>query len=144
MWTCPKCGVQLLTKNLWHSCGQATVEDWKKRMGPHARELFDAFEAMIARCGDYSIGPAKTRVAFLAKVRFAGIASLSEKGMTCTFSLPHPLRSKRFARVWEVTPGWWLHRMRITSVDQLDDEMQEWLRESYRLMGMRERLESPR
>lgn len=73
-------------------------------------------------------------------MRFAGITSLSERGMTCGFSLPRPLRSPRFAKVEEVAPGWWQHRLRITSLEQLDDELQGWLRESYRLMGMQERL----
>jgi hypothetical protein len=141
MWICPDCGVRLLTKNLWHSCGRATIADWHARMGPRARALFDRFEAMIASCGPYSLGPAKTRIAFLAEVRFAGISSLSEKGMTCTFALPYALESPRFARVWEIVPGWWGHRLRVTAPDQLDEEVQRWLGESYRLMGMRERLQ---
>jgi hypothetical protein len=73
-------------------------------------------------------------------VRFAGITSLTEKGMTCAFALPFPLRSPRFTKVEEVAPGWWVHRMRITDPRQLDAQVQEWLRESYRLMGMQERL----
>ena len=140
LWTCPECGAKLLTKNLWHSCGEATLEDWKARMGPKARALYDRFEEMIAACGPYHIGPAKTRIAFLGKVRFAGIQSLSERGMTCTFAMPEALESGRFARVWEVAPGWWGHRLRVTDPEQLDDEVQGWLHESYRLMGMRERL----
>lgn len=64
---------------------------------------------MIAACGEYHIGPAKTRIAFLARVRFAGITSLSEEEMTCVFSLPRPLKSPRFVKVEEVVPGWWVH-----------------------------------
>jgi hypothetical protein len=140
LWTCPKCGAKLLTKNLWHSCGQATLDDWRGRMGPRARALYDRFAAMIEACGEHHVAPAKTRIAFLGLVRFAGITSLSEQGMTCSFALPAPLRSKRFAKVEEVAPGWWAHRLRITDPSQLDEQVQAWLRESYRLMGMRERL----
>ena len=140
LWTCPRCGVKLITRNLWHSCGRATVEDWLARAGPRARRLYRGFERMIGRCGTYYVAPAKTRIAFLARVRFAGITNLSEKGMTCAFAMPRPLRSPRFAKVEEVVPGWWGHWLRITDPDQLDDELQGWLRESYRLMGMQERL----
>ncbi len=140
LWTCPECGAKFVSRNIYHSCGRATLEDWKARMGPGARRLYDRFEAMIAACGPYHVGPAKTRIAFLGRVRFAGIQSLSERGMTCTFALPEPLDSPRFARVWEVAPRWWGHRLRITEPEQLDEEVQEWLRESYRLMGMQERL----
>ena len=95
---------------------------------------------MIARCGTYYVAPAKTRVAFMARVRFAGITSISEQGMVCSFALPSPLRSPRFARVEEVVPGWWIHRLRITHEHELDAELQAWLRKSYRLMGMQKRL----
>jgi hypothetical protein len=77
----------------------------------------------------------------MARVRFAGITSLSEKGITCSFTLPYRLESPRFVKVEEVVRGWWVHRLRIIDANQLDDEAQGWLRESYRLMGMQERLE---
>ena len=114
LWTCPKCGVKLLTKNLWHSCGQATMDDWFARMGARARELYDRFEELIANCGEYHVSPAKTRIAFLALVRFAGVTSLSDRAMTCSFAMPYPLSSRRFVKVVEVVPGWWSHRLTIT------------------------------
>lgn len=106
LWTCPKCGARLISKNLWHSCGYATLDDWYARMSPRARELYDRFAQMIAECGEYHVSPAKTRIAFLGRVRFAGITNLSDKGMTCAFAMPYPLRSRRFIKVQEVVPGW--------------------------------------
>jgi len=144
LWICPKCGAALVTRNLWHSCGLATLADWKQRMGPRARELYDRFEQLIAACGEYRVAPAKTRIAFMGRVRFAGITSLSEKGMTCAFALSRPLRSKRFAKVEEVVPGWWVHRLRVTEPAQLDAEVARWIRSSYRLYGMEGRKQRPR
>jgi hypothetical protein len=129
-----------VTRNMWHSCGRATLEDWKRRMGPRASMLYQRFDRMIGACGEYHVAPAKTRIAFLGRVRFAKITALSEKGMTCGFALPHRVRSSRLTKVEEVVPGWWDHWLRITNVKQLDAEVQGWLRESYRLMGMQERL----
>lgn len=140
LWTCPKCGARLVTRNMSHSCGFATLVDWKRRMGPRARALYDRFEALIAACGKYYVAPAKTRIAFLGRVRSAGITSLSEEGMTCSFSLPKPLKSSHIIKVEEVVPGWWIHRLRITEVSQLDEQCQTWIRDSYRLMGMQQRL----
>jgi uncharacterized protein DUF5655 len=140
LWTCPKCGAKFVTRNLWHSCGQATLADWTERMGPRALGLFRKFEGMIAACGPYHVGPAKTRIAFLARVRFAGVSAVSERGLTIAFALPAPIASSRFQKVWEIVPGWWGHRLRITDEKQLDRQLQAWLRRSYRLMGMQERL----
>jgi len=64
--------------------------------------------------------------------------------MTCSFALPYPLRSRRFVRVAEVAPGWWSHQMSITDPRQLDDQVQAWLRRSYRLMGRQGRLKRRR
>lgn len=109
-------------------------------MGPRAREFYNRFEQMIAACGDYYVAPAKTRIAFMGRVRFAGIVRLSENGMVCSFALPKPLKSTRFIKVEEVAPGWWVHRLRITKANELDEQLQRWLCRSYRLMGMQERL----
>ena len=140
LWSCPKCGLKFVTKNLWHSCGYATMDDWFAKLGPRGRALYDRFERLIAVCGEYHVSPAKTRIAFLGRVRFAGITRISEEGMTCSFAMPYALKSSRFVKVEEVAPGWWTHRLHITSPRQLDAEVQRWLRESYRLMGMQERL----
>jgi hypothetical protein len=110
--------------------------------GPHARRLYDRFEQLIANCGDYHVSPAKSRIAFLARVRFAAITELAETRMTCGFAMPFRLRSSRFVRVDEVVPGWWNHRLHVTALSELDGQVQSWLRDSYRLMGMQERLRS--
>ncbi len=136
-----RCGAKLITRNLWHSCGEATLAQWKARMGPRARELYRRFESLIAACGRYHIAPAKTRIAFLARVRFAGLSALSERGMTCVFALPKPAHSQRFTKVEEIVPGWWGHWLRITRIGHLDRQLQAWLFRSYRLMGMQERLQ---
>ncbi len=140
LWTCPRCGAKLLTENLWHSCGYATLDDWYARMGPRGRRLFRRFEQLLGRCGEYHLAPAKTRIAFLAQVRFAGVTGVSEEGLACNFALPYPLKSRRFLKVEEVVPGWWSHRLHVTKLSEFDRELQSWLRRSYRLMGMRGRL----
>lgn len=125
------------------TCGiPAAGQPWMigKRTCPKERKLYDRFEKMIAECGEYYVAPAKTRIAFMGRVRFAGITRLSEQGMTCSFSLPALLNSPRFVKVVEIVPGWWVHQVRITESKQLDEELQRWLGDSYRLMGMQQRL----
>ena len=61
--------------------------------------------------------------------------------MTCASALPYALRSPRFVKVVEVAPGWWSHVLRVVEPRELDGDVQAWLRRSYHLMGMQERLE---
>jgi hypothetical protein len=140
LWVCPKCGARFVTKNLWHSCARATMQDWDARMNGHTRALFRKFCELIAACGPYHLAPAKTRIAILARVRFAGVVGVSPSDITISFALPRSLRSRRFLDVKEVAPGWWAHRIRIADTKELDGELGAWLQRSYRLMGMRERL----
>ncbi len=142
LWTCPKCGLKFVSRNLSHSCGRATVADWEDKMGPRAQRLYDRLRRLVGRCGPFEVSPAKTRITFLGRVRFAGITRLSEDGMRFNFALPHPLRSPRFRKVAEVVPGWWSHELEVTRPSELDSEVQDWLRLSYRLMGMQERLKT--
>jgi hypothetical protein len=43
-------------------------------------------------------------------------------------------------KVERIGPAWHVHTVTVTSPDELDDELLEWLRESYHQMGMQERL----
>ncbi len=36
--------------------------------------------------------------------------------------------------------GWYVHWVKVVDATQLDGEAQKWIEESYRLMGMQERL----
>lgn len=140
LWTCPKCGRRFVTRNSWHACGDYSVEGFLAGKGPRARALFDRFVELISACGQYEVAPAKTRVAFMAQVRFAGVTAVSERGLTAAFGLPRPLRHDRIRKIEQAAPGWYVHWIRVSSPEELDDELLEWLRESYREMGMRERL----
>jgi hypothetical protein len=140
LWTCPKCGRKLVSRNMFHSCTDANVEQFLRRASRRTRALYAKLESMIAACGPYHVSPAKTRIAFMGRVRFAGVTAIGERSMTISFALPEPLASPRFRDVAEVAPGWWAHRLRVGAAGELDRELQGWLRESYRLMGMQERL----
>jgi hypothetical protein len=120
------------------------MAEWRARMSPHARALFDRLEQMVAACGDYHLAPAQTRIAFMGRVRFASVTSVREHDLTFGFMMPTRLRSRRFIKVEEVVPGWWSHRLRVSRPGQLDAQLQGWLRRSYRLVGMQGRLRGER
>lgn len=80
----------------------------------------------------------------MGRVRFAGVQTVSERGMTVAFALPRPMAHPRIRKVEEIVPGWFGHTMRVTSPEELDDELLGWLRESYKQMGMQGRLRDRR
>jgi Domain of unknown function (DUF5655) len=76
----------------------------------------------------------------MGRVRFAGVHAISDRGMTIAFGLPRPMRHPRFRKIEDFGGGWYGHWMRISSPQELDEELLGWLRESYHQMGMQERL----
>src|SRR5512132_4594183 len=97
LWTCPKCGRRFVGKNMWHACGNYSVEGFLEGKGARARELFEGFERLIAACGPYEVAPAKTRVAFMGRVRFAGVHHVAS-AMVSRYPIgrtPPPVRSLR-------------------------------------------------
>ena len=140
-WTCPKCGAKFVTRNMWHGCGDYSVEKFLEGKGPRARELFERFVGLIAACGPFETAPAKTRVAFMAWVRFAAVLRLSDRGMTVSFGLPRRLEHPRIGRTEEYGSGWYGHLVRVTSHEEMDAEMLQWLRESYSQMGQQRRFQ---
>jgi hypothetical protein len=134
VWTCPKCGARHVTPNAWHSCGDHSVEEF---LAGRDRALFDQFERLVARCGPYSLAPAKTRVAFMAQVRFASVNRVGEDFIDVHFVLPRKLASERFRRI-EKLGKLYVHHLRLSARADFDRELQSWLRESYRSYGLRE------
>jgi hypothetical protein len=60
--------------------------------------------------------------------------------MTIAFAFPRPMRHRRIRKVENIASGWYGHWMRITSPEELDEELLGWLCESYHQMGLQERL----
>jgi uncharacterized C2H2 Zn-finger protein len=143
LWQCPRCGARLLRKNLSHSCGDHSVEKFLRGKSERGRRLFAAFAAMVARCGPHHIAPAKTRVAFLALVRFASVNRVGDDNIDVHLVLPRRLLSPRFRKV-EHLSNVYVHHLRLGGDAELDAELQSWLDASYREYGEREWLRPAR
>lgn len=77
LWSCPKCGNRLVTRNMWHSCGRHPLA------GQPVRE-----------CGRFSVVSQKTRICFMVRVRFAGMTTRKhwlDVGLYLHRRVGHPL-----------------------------------------------------
>jgi hypothetical protein len=136
LWTCPECGAKLVQKNLSHACGDYSVETFLEGKGERARELFERFRALIAEAGPYDVAPAKTRVAFMAQVRFASVNRVNERSIDVHFVLPRALASPRFRRVEQIGKLY-VHHLRLSDATEFDAELAGWLKTAYVEYGLR-------
>jgi hypothetical protein len=142
LWKCPRCGVKLVSRGLYHACGNYSVEQFLKETSPHTRQLFSRFVELIAACGPYEVAPAKTRVAFMACVRFASVNRVRPTHIDVHFVLPRLLFSPRFRRI-ERLGKLHVHHLRFADASEMDGEVQQWLRQSYGEYGARRWLGRP-
>ena len=137
LWVCPRCRKLYWQANTWHSCGDHTVDQFLEGKGPRALSYWEKLKEMVTTCGPHTLVANKTNVGFMVLVRFVGVSAISERGMTMNFWLKERIESHRFAKVEYLLHRDWLYSLRITSLDQMDDELQGWLCRAYRV-GCRE------
>jgi hypothetical protein len=139
LWKCPKCGRRFANKNQWHSCTKITVAEHLRDKTAVAIEIYKAFEAAVRECGPVRAHPTRTRIGFIARMTFTS-ASLRARWIDVGLILPYRLDSTRIRKVETYGPSSYGHYLRIRAIDEIDDELSEWLREAYRL-GKQEHLE---
>jgi len=131
LWTCPKCGAQFISKNLWHSCVTGLkLEDLFAKSEPQVLELFRRFEKLVRECGPVTRIVQKSRAIFMVRVRFAG-ASPRKSYLNCGFFFKRKVASPRFWKMEHLGRSDYAQYTRIRSLDEFDGEFKAWLREAY-------------
>ena len=132
MWTCPKCGNQFVTRNLFHSCSRHDLAPLFQGKPPAVRQLFERFRALVEDCGPVTPVVYRDRVGYMVRVRFAS-ATPRKQWLEVGFWLRRRLESPRIDRIETLSPHVHIHRMRVATPAELDAELGEWLRESYEI-----------
>ena len=135
LWLCPRCGARLVSRNLWHSCVQVTLEELFARSEPSVLELARTYVAMLHSLGDVQVIPQKTRLVCVARVRFAGL-SPRRHAFLASFSLHRWLDSPRIVKTVDYGPRWRSHHVLVQSQTDLDDELRTWLQEAHDVVGL--------
>lgn len=74
--------------------------------------------------------PQKTRIAFMVRVRFAGVV-VRRGWIECAFWLKRRVDDPRFHRVETYTAHDFGYFTRLKDESQLDDTLRKWIREAY-------------
>jgi hypothetical protein len=139
VWTCPRCGARLITRNLWHSCGRFSLAALFRNAEPGALDLARAYVRMLESLGDVQIIPQKTRLVCVARVRFGGLYP-RKKGFVAAFALRRWLDSPRIVKKADYGPRWRGHFVAVKSRTDLNRELRTWLQESHDTVGVQDDL----
>jgi hypothetical protein len=141
LWTCPSCGRQFVTRNVNHSCSQHTLDEPFRGRPDSIHRLFGLVRRMVEAIGPVTLVPYRDRVAFMVRVRFAGVKP-ANKWLDVEFWLTRRVESPRFRRIETLSPYTHLYTVRVAGSSDVDDELAAWLREAY-AVGCQEHLRSP-
>jgi hypothetical protein len=132
LWTCPRCGRTFANRNQTHTCGRQRLEDHLAGRSPEVVALFERFRELVERCGPVEVLAEKTRIAFHVRMSFAAV-TLRRAWLDGHVVLARRYEHPRFRRIESFSPRNHLHQFRISSLDELDDEVAAWIAEAYRV-----------
>lgn len=141
LWTCPRCGRQFVTRNMYHSCSGYSLDEPFRGRPDKVRKLFDAVRQAVESIGPVTLVPYRDRVAFMVRVRFAG-ARPRNHWLDVDFWLTRRVESPRFQKIETLSPYTHIHTVRVTEPSDVDDELTGWLREAH-AVGRQEHLRTP-
>jgi len=119
-----------LNRNSSHSCNERTVEDFLTGKSTHSIELFHYFIQEYLKIGEFKLHPAKSRIAFAAKIRFGYIHRIGKEFLDIAFTFPKPYSDNLcFYRIGEVPGGkYYQHYLRILNKDDINDEVRMYMK----------------
>jgi hypothetical protein len=143
LWRCPKCDRDFPNRNQSHTCaGLHSLDHHFQGKPPGIRQMFDRIRAIVEGIGPVRVLPEKTRIAFQVRMSFAQLTPRN-KWLDGHVVLARRLPSPRFRKVETFSPRNHLHAFRISSIEEIDDELRAWLTEAY-AVGNQDHLKSSR
>jgi hypothetical protein len=131
LWACPRCGRTFAATGQVHTCAPPrSLEDHLAGRDPGVVAMFTRFRELAEAAGPLEVVPEKTRIAFHVRMSFAAV-TVRRRWLDAHVVLARRLESPRFRSVETFSARNHLHQFRISSVDELDDEVAAWLAEAY-------------
>ncbi len=121
---------------------QWTVEDHLRGKPPVSVALYLRFVQLVAACGPFTYAVAKTTITFKGSRRgFAG-AKPTPRGLTGYLDLTRQVTDPRIISSSPYTKRLFTHQVRLTRLEELDDDFAALIREAY-AVGEGAHLSSP-
>lgn len=138
LWSCPKCGHQFVTANIWHSCGRYELEPHFNGRSPIVQEIFDDLVAAGEACGPVTVYPQKSRIVFMVRVRFASVMT-RKKWLYFSLWLTRRIDHSCLTHTDVFGSDSFVHRFRLSDPSQIDQQLEAFICEAYQV-GRQEHL----
>lgn len=94
--------------------------------------LYDALiQRMLYQLPSFEVKVQKTQITFTNPRVFACISLKWKNTLTVTIGLPFKTESPRIFAASEPYPSRWTHHVKIKNVEEIDEELMNWLQAAY-------------
>lgn len=101
---------------------------------PAVRQIYDRILDVSQRFGPVKEDPKKTSIHLVNRSAYAGVQNRREL-MILTLKSTADIDNKRIFRRLQASANRWYLEIKLTSPEQVDDELIHWLEASYRISG---------
>ena len=107
-----------------------TVGDHFVNKDPIVRTLYDQLVALLRTFGPIEEDPKKTSIHLNLRSALAGVETRKDY-LLLNIKADHPITSPRVVKAEQISAKRFHHKVRISSPDDLDEELKAWLQEAY-------------
>jgi Domain of unknown function (DUF5655) len=130
-WTCPECDREFARERQSHICVPGcTVDESFARWPPLWREIYDRLLDHLTTLGPVHEDAVTVGVFLKNERKFAEVRPKA-RSLNLALVLDHTVGHPRFVRTVPGIAGRTWHFLKLTTVDDVDDEVREWLTAAY-------------
>jgi Domain of unknown function (DUF5655) len=134
-WTCSLCGRGFARTNQAHECAPAvSLEEYFSTGPPWERPIFEAVFEHLASLGPIQVEPVSVGIFLKGTGSLIELRPLS-RWTALSFPLERQLSHSRISRKPVRTATRWYHVVNLRSAEEVDDQVCDWLTESYDAFG---------
>jgi len=109
-----------------------SVNDHFVNKDPAVRALYDQLVVLLRTFGPIEEDPKKTSIHLNRNSALAGVETRKD-GLLLNIKSDHPIKNPRVLKAEKISSKRFHHKVRISSPNDLDDELKNWLQEAYTL-----------
>jgi hypothetical protein len=134
LWKCPVCKRKFAQRSQAHSCRPVSIDTHFQGKPPRQKTLFEALQTKLKESGKVRVDAVPSSINLAARSHFGGVR-VQRDGLRVGFVLSRPLGSDRIVQTLQLGPATYAHSVKISSEQDLDEELLGWLKEAQRRSG---------
>jgi hypothetical protein len=130
-WVCPACEREFARTHQSHVCVPGcTLDECFAGRPPVQRAIYDELAAHLATLGPVHVDVVRVGVFLKAERKLAEVRPRA-RALSLNFVLPRVVHQPRIARRIPLAGGRVVHVVKLTGLDDADDQVRDWLTEAY-------------